>query len=246
MDGELNYTHGEASARMPSTPTTLPADRAVLHDVLLVSAGLVHPPYRGRMQLKETLAAIPRVRLNEVTSLAEAAKLPLSDYRAMVLYYHHRDDVLADADLQAFRSFVSGGGGVLAVHSATASYKPSAAYFEILGGRFVGHGPVESMQVEVSAADDPIFGGIGGFEIKDELYLHELQPDLRVHFHAVHNGKAEPMVWTREVGAGRVCYVCPGHRSASMQHPAVQEIVRRGLTWVSRRGSDAATATRAE
>jgi len=200
--------------------------------VLLVLAGLVHPPYRGRQWLKQTLAELPDFAFDEVTSLAEAALRPLSDYDALVLYYHHRDDALSAAELTAFREFVIAGGGVLAVHSATASYKRTPAYFEIVGGRFIGHGPVEPIEIRPSAPDDPIFAGIPAFTITDELYLHELQPDLHIHFETTHKGEAAPMVWTRTVGSGRVCYACPGHRSASMREPAVQEILKRGLQWV--------------
>jgi len=203
--------------------------------VLLVLAGLWHPPWRGQMYLKSALAAESRYTFDEVDSLAAAAKRPLADYAALVLYYHHRDTPLAASDLAAFRSYVEAGGGVLAVHSATASYKPSSEYFDILGGRFVGHGPVQSITVRPLRDDDPIFGGIDEFTIHDELYLHERRAELQVHFETRHEGRNEPMVWTHEIGHGRVCYSCPGHRSASMQHPAVQEILRRGLAWVCRR-----------
>ena len=200
--------------------------------VLLVLAGWVHPPYRGRLLLKRVLRELSGFSFDEVSSLAEAVSCGLAGYRAAVLYYHHKSAVLTDGQIGAFRTFVGRGGGVLAVHSATASYKATPAYFEILGGRFVGHGPVGPIIVQPAEAADPIFGGIGPFTVRDELYLHELQPDIRVHFTATYQGKAEPMVWTREVGAGRVCYLCPGHRAASMRVPAVQEILRRGVHWV--------------
>lgn len=202
--------------------------------ILLVLAGWVHPPYRGQLWLKEGLAEIGGYSFDEVSSLQEAVRRPLSDVDAMVLYYHHPGVALTAEELTLFRSFVSRGGGVLAVHSATASYKPTPGYFEVLGGRFIGHGPVEPFEIRPARDADPIFGGIAAFVVKDELYLHELQPDIEVHFHADHQGKAEPIVWTRSVGSGRVCYVCPGHRSASMKHDSVREILRRGLLWVCR------------
>ncbi len=201
---------------------------------LLVSAGFVHPPWRGRRALRDLLSSEPGFAFDEVSSLTEAAQRDLTQYAVLVLYYHHRDTPLADADLAAFRDFVEAGGGVLAVHSATASYKPTAAYFDVLGGRFIGHGPVHAIDVRPTADADSIFAGIGPFTVTDELYLHERHGDFRVHFDTEHEGRREPMVWTREVGRGRVCYSCPGHRSASMYHPAVQEILRRGLRWVCR------------
>ncbi len=198
-------------------------------------AGWVHPPYRGRLWLKRALAAEPGYSFDEVTSLSEAARRPLASYAALVLYYHHRDAVLAAHELGALRSFVDDGGGILALHSATASYKPTAAYFEILGGRFIGHGPIGSIAIEPADAADTLFGGIPPFTVLDELYRHQLQGDIRVRFHGAQDGERLPVVWTREQKGGRVCYLSPGHRAASIRHPAVQEIARRGLRWVSRR-----------
>ncbi|HYD49898.1 MAG TPA: ThuA domain-containing protein [Terriglobales bacterium] len=202
--------------------------------LLLVSTGLIHPPYGGRAAVKETLAQIPGIDLDEVSSLEEALQRPEAPaYAAMVLYYHFPNARLSEPQLAAFRSFVECGGGVLAIHSATASYKPSLPYFEVLGGRFTGHGPVSSLQIR-PYGDSEIFAGVASFSVTDELYLHQQQPDLRVHFVAEHEGKPVPVVWTRELGAGRVCYVCPGHRSASMRHDSVREILRRGVRWVSK------------
>lgn len=208
--------------------------------ILLVSAGWFHPPYRGRVWLRRALEDLPGCSFEAVSSLAAAVRRPLSEYRALVLYYHHKRAVLTEAQLAAFRAFVAAGGGVLAVHSATASYKNSPGYFGVLGGRFSGHGPVTTMEVRPLPQADSIFGGIGAFGLTDELYVHDLQPDIQVHFDALHEGRALPVVWTRSFRAGRVCYVCPGHRSASMRHPSLVEILRRGLRWVC--GDDGAAA----
>lgn len=202
--------------------------------ILLVSAGWVHPPFRGRSLLKQTLAEEPRNRIDEVATLAEAVARGLPKYDALVLYYHHRDAALSAAELAAFQDYVAAGGGVLAVHSATASYKRTPEYFAVLGGRFNGHGPVEPIEVRPSPSASGVFAGIEGFTVKDELYVHELQPDVQFEFETTYEGRPAPMVWTRTVGRGRVCYACPGHRSASMAHPSVQAILRRGLAWVAR------------
>jgi type 1 glutamine amidotransferase len=161
-----------------------------------------------------------------VTSLE---KLPadLSRYSAMVLYYHRK--AISDRALGRLDDFVRGGGGILAIHSATASFKESQRYFEILGGRFIGHGPVENFEVRGRKYD--IFNGIESFSIRDELYIHELQPGIDVHFTIAHDGQESPAVWTHSYGAGRVCYAVPGHTTESMKHPAMQEILRRGLKW---------------
>lgn len=201
-------------------------------EVLLVTAGWVHPPYLGRVWLRKALAQLPGYSFAHASSLESATQLGLSRYAAMVLYFHHPGKILAGPALDTFREYVARGGGVLALHSATASYKATAPYFDILGGRFTGHGPVHGLEIRPAIASDPIFSDVPPFTITDELYLHDLAPDLRVHFLADHQGKPVPVVWTREYGKGRVCYSCPGHRAASMRHPAVQGILRAGLQWV--------------
>jgi type 1 glutamine amidotransferase len=117
------------------------------------------------------------------------------------------------------------------VHSATASFKETLPYFEILGGRFIGHGPVESFAVR-PVGKSQVFVGIPGFTVKDELYLHECQPGISIHFETAYQGVQAPIVWTYPYGQGRVCYAVPGHRAGTMFNPVYQKILRRGLEWV--------------
>jgi len=199
----------------------------VTRDILLVTSGVFHPPYTGRMALHRALGQLDRFGFRHVPSLE---RLPegLDKYSALVLYYHHK--TISDAALTRLEDYVAAGGGVLAVHSATASFKDSLRYADIMGGRFSGHGPVESFEVRSKRYD--IFRGIEPFTLRDELYLHELQPGIDVHFMAMHGNGETPVVWTNLYKKGRVCYVEPGHITGSLKHPAVQEILRCGLKWV--------------
>lgn len=195
-------------------------------NILLVTSGVFHPPYFARLAVREALRQIDGFAFRNIPSLE---KLPadLSRYTAMVLYYHRK--TISDKALGRLADFVGGGGGILALHSATASFKESKRYFEILGGRFIGHGPVENF--ELSSRKYDIFSGIASFTVRDELYIHEMQPGVDVQFIVKHGGEDVPAVWTHSYGAGRVCYAVPGHTTESMKHPAVQEILRRGLKW---------------
>jgi type 1 glutamine amidotransferase len=195
--------------------------------VLLVSDGLLHPPYFGRMALRDALAEMDGFEFQVVRSMENLPK-NLKDFSALVVYVHHRR--ISDGALRALIDYVSGGGGLLGIHTATASFKEQVPYFEILGGRFVGHGPVRSFEVMRARGD--IFASIENFVVKDELYVHELQPGIEVHFTAKHEGREIPVVWTYRYGKGRICYVVLGHRTATMKHRAMQEVLRRGLTWV--------------
>ena len=201
----------------------------MMRSVLLVSAGVFHPPLLARMRLRCILAELPGYRLQSTRSLVALSQVSRDEFAGIVLYYHRQR--VAPANVTALTNFVQQGGGLLAIHSATASFKQSDDYFALLGGRFAGHGPVEAITVQPSATAVPIFGEIRPFTILDELYRHEHKTELQVHFYAVRQEEQVPLVWTRLVGNGRVCYVGPGHRSATMRHPAMRQILQKGLQW---------------
>lgn len=195
--------------------------------VWLVSEGLIHPPLDGRLALGQ---ALKRSGAFQVLQCRRLEQLPvdLSNVAAVVLYLHRQQ--VDDAALRRLLEYVAGGGGVLGVHSATASFKTSPAYFELLGGRFIGHGRVQPLQFRPLRQD--LFGGMAAFSVRDELYHHEFQPNVEVHWLASAGGEEAPAVWTYRYAAGRVCYLLPGHLGSSLRHPAVREIIRRGLNWV--------------
>jgi len=195
--------------------------------IVLVSSGWIHPPFRGRSVLRRLLAQMPDIELQQAVSM-ENTPQNWEDLTALVLYMHHKR--ISDAALEKFERFVHQGGGVLAVHSATASYKNRPQYFEILGGRFTGHGAVESYTVSPVTQD--IFSGIEAFTIRDEMYQHEMHTGVTVHFTTRVGGEVVPVVWTTTYGKGKLCYLAPGHTPSSLQHPAVQAILRRALAWV--------------
>jgi len=196
--------------------------------IWLVSEGIIHPPLDGRFALRRALQSSG----NQVKSCRRLEQLPqdLSHITAIVLYMH-RQSVEEDA-LHRLIDYVRNGGGILAVHSASASFKRKSAFFELLGGRFVGHGKVQSLKFRPLRED--LFEGIDAFTIVDELYRHEFQPKVEVHWLASAAGEEVPAVWTHRFDAGRVCYLMPGHLGYSLRHPAVQQIIQRGLTWVMR------------
>lgn len=198
--------------------------------ILLVTDGIFHPPFLARKALHKTLAELDGFEFQNVRSME---KLPddLEDFSALVIYLHHQK--ISDAALAALDEFVSNGGGILGVHTATAAFKEQMHYFEILGGRFIGHGPIEPFEVRPVPKSE-IFAGIPAFTVKDELYIHELQPGITAHFTAMHEGDEVPIVWTYHYGQGRVCYAVPGHRTETMRNEMYHKILQRGLAWVCR------------
>ncbi len=204
--------------------------------ILLVSSGLRHPSPFARFFLRRVLTAGSTYRVHQVRSLESLPRLSLESFGALVLYVH--DEAGSPPALLVLDDFVAHGGGLLALHAASASYTDEAQWLRILSGRFREHGPIETFRVEPTLEEDEIFGGIPAFSIRDELYRHDYDPHLRFHFATTVNGSLEPVVWTKYWGVGRICYCSLGHMASSIRHPQVREILRRGLNWVFARPTE--------
>lgn len=200
-----------------------------MNKILLVTQGLFHPSLRARKLLRKILEELAGFSFHSVNSM-ESLPQDLESYAAMVIYVHHQK-VSASA-LNRFATWIKEGGGMLGVHTATASFKQQLPYFEIMGGRFTGHGPVERFEIQ-PLAESTVFQDIPVFSVKDELYIHELQPGITPHFVTQHSGQTVPVVWTYQYGAGRVCVAVPGHLSRTLQDKNYQEVLQQGLLWVS-------------
>jgi len=198
-----------------------------MRKVLLVTDGIFHPTLLGRLALHNALRQLNEFTFTHVPSLE---KLPydLESFSALALHYHHK--TISNVALGRLEYFVKNGGGILAIHAATASFKETLPYFKILGGRFIGHDAVADF--EIRKVREYIFSGVDNFVVKDELYIHELESGIEVHFTTKHEGKDVPVVWTYSYGKGKVCYAVPGHTTGSMRNKTYQQVLKRGLEWV--------------
>lgn len=199
--------------------------------ILYVSGGLFHPSIFAQFHLRRTLDEIPEFLFKGISSLNKITKLNLAGYQAFVLYFHHKK--ISDQAVKSLEEYVSNGGGLLAIHSVSASFKGNNQFYKVLGGRFREHGKIEEFHVYPEISSDTLFGTRSPFTVKDELYLHELNSKVTTHFFTVVDGKTEPVVWTKMHREGRVCYISLGHTFQSMKHPAVKQILQSGLLWAA-------------
>ncbi|MBN1573048.1 MAG: ThuA domain-containing protein [Deltaproteobacteria bacterium] len=198
--------------------------------VLVVSAGAFHPTITARRLFKNILNGIEGIRFVYTSSIEDLGALNGGGYDAVCLYFHRK--VISDNALGALKVFVSSGGGLFALHSASASFKEKKEYFYILGGRFVSHGKISRFTVNPADSTSEVFKGVGPFTVKDELYIHEYDRDVKVHFNTEVGGSTEPVLWTRGYGKGRVCYFSLGHVASIFKVKEVQEIIGKGVKWV--------------
>ena len=199
--------------------------------LLVVSAGLVHPTIGGRRRLDGIIGGMDGIEHTAVHRVEALTRLNEGRFDGVVLYFHRKR--ISEAALDALDRFVVGGGGMLAIHGASASFKEVPRYFDILGGRFVSHGRIEPYTVERTATARPTFTVTEPFAVTDELYIHRYEDDVTIHYATETAGGPEPVVWTRAYGKGRVCYISLGHIPAVLENKAVRRIIEDGLIYIA-------------
>jgi len=139
---------------------------------------------------------------------------------------------------KALEQFVDNGGGLVAIHCASASFGSSATWLRLVGARFAGHYKgLHKLEIKITDPAHPIMKGVEPFTIVDEEYNHSF---AKVEMHVLaefkerpegSKGKNNDIVWTRNVGKGRVFYSALGHGPEAWGTPAWQKMVLQGICW---------------
>ena len=137
---------------------------------------------------------------------------------------------------RAVASFVEGGSGFLNLHNSMGLYPPHGPYLDLVGGRYIGHGPLERFRVEVVDPDHPVTRGVGPFFVADEQHTPPYD-EARVHLllrNRSDDGKSAAAGWVREPGRGRLCHLANGHTLEALLHPMYQRLLKNAVRWCLR------------
>jgi type 1 glutamine amidotransferase len=132
--------------------------------------------------------------------------------------------------------FVDRGGAFLNLHNSMGLYPASGGYLDLVGGRYIGHGPLERFRVEVVDPNHPITRGVSDFSIADEQHTPPYDMD-KVHLllrNRSDDGAVAAAGWVYEPGKGRLCHLANGHTRESLQHPMYQQLLRNAVRWCLR------------
>ncbi len=141
---------------------------------------------------------------------------------------------LGEARAKGLREFVEAGGGLVGIHCATDSFRDSDVYWELVGGRFTGHGSGK-YTVEVIDPHHPVTAGMGEYQIEDEDYQHSYHPRAGIRVLARKKGDDRNMVWVKRVGKGRVFYIANGDNPGVFENPAFRRLLLNGMLWAAGR-----------
>lgn len=174
----------------------------------------------------------------EITASSDMNELRAENIKKynLVLFYGSGLNFADPEQEKGLIEFVKGGGGWAGIHSATDSFKKSDAYWEMVGGRFKGHGGGK-FWTRIVDKEHPITKGLEDFEIQDETYSHNYYKGFEPHslVKIDRGNEQQSMGWCHEFGKGRVFYTSLGHGREAWSNPAFQRLVVRGLYWAAGR-----------
>lgn len=135
-----------------------------------------------------------------------------------------------------FQSYVGRGGAFLSVHSGNVFMGDGDGvkkYTEFVGNRFLSHPPRCKVTLK-KEKDHPIMSGVEEqFDIRDEHYQIEmLAEDADIFLNSVsESGGVQAAGYTREIGAGRLCVLTPGHTLSVWKNEQFQKILWNAIAW---------------
>ena len=213
----------------------------------------------------------------EVTTTKDASQVNADDLANydVVAFYTQGDlrnlgtkdegEPMTEQGLQDLLAWVQQGGGFVAIHSGTDSFRSDstdekpADYIAMVGGEFRGHGPQFVGKLKVVDPNHPIAAGQPEvWKVNEEWYLFRHFNAENIHVIATLDpGRARraieaydlpdlPMVWIAGYGDGRVYVNGMGHRDDVWESDNFQNWLVNGIEWASGKGEAMATPNYAE
>jgi uncharacterized protein len=172
----------------------------------------------------------------------------LKQYAAIIFCNSNNEGFDTDAQRGAFKRFNQSGRGFVGIHSASGSERQWPYYWEMLGGKFVRHPPLQKFTLQVIDRKHPATAHLGAtWEWTDECYyLDNLNPDIHILLVADLTtlkdpqrekypgkifGDRFPLSWCHEFDGGRQFYTALGHKPEHYSDPVLRQHILGGILW---------------
>ncbi len=160
----------------------------------------------------------------------------------LVVFYSNNPGWTAEKarDLDAF---LARGGGLAFIHYAVDGHDAVPALADRIGLAWQGgrskfrHGP---LALTFPGKPHPVTRGLKPLNLVDESYWNLVGDAKRIQVLAQgdEEAAAQPLLWAREQGGGRVFVCIPGHYTWTFDDPVFRLVLLRGMAWAAREPAD--------
>jgi len=198
---------------------------------LVFGGGEIHDWKGIQPRLVEALKEDPNIRITTAQEdLSILTRLEPYD----VIVFHYTVGTITDAQRDGLSHWLASGKGFVGIHSAADSFRDDPDYRNLVGGWFLTHPRYRDYQVSVADPNHPVMAGVPEeFFVRDEQYITHYDSRVHVLATALWKGGTMPVVWTKEHGKGRVCYIALGHDPAACEHPQFRRILLNATRWAA-------------
>lgn len=160
-------------------------------------------------------------------------------------------DLFTPEQRSTFERWLRRGGGIVALHAAGGDPEYNWRFYvdQVIGAQFIGHpggeDHIQRATVRVIAPRHPVTAGLPSeWAQRDEWYSFAAAPPKDSRILATLDettyrpskgqemGALHPLVWTRQVGRGRIVYSALGHVPEAYDDPANRRLICNAIRWV--------------
>lgn len=175
---------------------------------------------------------------------------PLKRFKAIVFANSNNKAFEDEDEKKAFQDYIRGGGGFVGIHSASGSERDWPWFWQLLGGSFWFHPPLQKFPIYIMETNHPSTSFLAGQETwawEDEFYIMKnMTDDLKVVLAG--NPKAlkvagaqgkniaelserTPLAWYHEFEGGRSFYTALGHKKEYYADETFLKHLLGGIKW---------------
>ncbi|MEX1184361.1 MAG: PVC-type heme-binding CxxCH protein [Gemmatimonadota bacterium] len=208
-------------------PSQRPAESGRVQVLFLGGDGHHVPEQRAKDA--RPILAYNGIDLFYTDDAADLNTAELAKYHALVFY--NNQPRIEDDELAALTDFIENGGGLVVLHSASASFQNSEEFIRLVGAAFKSHG-TGTFSVTRTQPNHAVVAGVPSFESWEETYVHtKHNPDRTVLEVRREGSHEEPWTWVRNYGDGRIFYTAWGHDQRTWGNDGFQQLLSRAIKW---------------